>query len=284
MTQILSIQSAVAYGFAGNSAAVFPLRRLGLNVWPVLTVNFSNHSGYESLRGVLIDPADVRQVVLGVDDRGVLAGCQAVLSGYQGTAEMGEVIIEAARLVKQRNPQALYCADPVMGDVGRGFFVQEGIPEFMRDKVVPLADIMTPNLFELEFLTGRSTQTIAEVVEAAHQLRAMGPETVLVTSVVGREARAGVMRMIAVDATQCWEVETPLIDKMFVGSGDLTTAVFLAHLLKGESLADTLSATASSVYSILQLTAELDAPELAIVEAQDDLVSPRHVFTATPVQ
>jgi len=283
MTQILSIQSAVAYGFAGNSAAIFPLRRLGIDAWPVLTVNFSNHTGYGAWRGPHIAAADVADVVRGVDERGVLAETDAVLSGYLGAADIGQVVLDAVDLTRSRNPQAIYCADPVMGDVGRGFYVAEGIPEFMRDHQVPRATIMTPNLFELEFLTGQSTGSLDEVVQAAEALRAMGPSTVLVTSVTVPDQAPHTVRMLALDDTGRYVVDTPLIDRAFTGTGDLTTAVFLAHWLAKEPLADVLSATASAVYSVLDVTAQLGRYELALVQAQDDIVAPRHRFVAEPV-
>ncbi|WP_345893843.1 pyridoxal kinase [Nocardioides sp. TF02-7] len=142
--RILSIQSSVAYGHVGNSAAVFPLQRLGHDVWPVLTVHFSNHTGYGAWRGPLLDPADVRAVIGGIEDRGVLGQADAVLSGYQGDPAMGAVILEAVARVKELNPDAVYCCDPVIGDVGRGVFVRPGIPEFLRDEVLPKADVLTP--------------------------------------------------------------------------------------------------------------------------------------------
>ena len=283
MTTVLSIQSHVAYGHAGNSAAVFPLQRIGVEVWPVLTVNFSNNSSYGSFRGPLIAPSDVAAVIEGIDERGVLPQVDALLTGYQGSLEVGDVVVSAATLVKERNPGAVYCADPVMGDVGRGFYARPGIPEFMRDHIVPIADIMTPNLFELEFLTGRSTSSTDEVVAAAHALRERGPKTVVVTSVTGIDVGTDVLKMIAVTADEAWQVETPLLDRTFTGSGDLTTAMFLAHYLRTGSLADALSATASIVYSVLEQTTTDDSRELRLVAAQDDLVAPRFTFAATPL-
>ena len=176
VTSILSIQSSVAYGHVGNSAATFPLMRMGVEVWPVLTVHFSNHTGYGSWRGPLLaGRATSPTWSSGIDERGVLGRCDAVLSGYQGAEDVGLAILDAVALVKSRNPDAVYCCDPVMGDVGRGFFVRPGIPELMRDTVVPAAQIVTPNQFELEFLTGRSTGTMAEVLAAADALRSRGP-------------------------------------------------------------------------------------------------------------
>lgn len=281
VTQILSIQSSVSYGFAGNSVAVFTLRRAGLDVWPVYTVNFSNHTGYGAWRGSVMSPEQVADVVQGIDDRGVLAEIDAVLSGYQGAPQMGRAILDAVALTRSRNPETIYCCDPVMGDVDRGFYAVPGIPEFMRDHVVPQATIMTPNLFELEFLTGLQTSTIDDVVAAAAELRSRGPRTVLVTSVVGVDADASVMRMIAQDDHATWQVSTPMIDRKFTGSGDLTTAVFLTHLLESGDVAEALSATASVVYSVLMRTDQLGRSELALVQAQDEIVAPTHRFEAT---
>lgn len=277
---VLSVQSAVAYGHAGNSSAVFPLQRSGVEVWPVYTVTFSNNTSYGSWRGPLIAASDIGEVINGIDDRGVLGQVDAVLSGYQGGEDVGAEILRAVELVKQRNPKAIYCADPVMGDVGRGFYARPGIPEFMRDHVTAAADIMSPNLFELEFLTGRDTNSTAEVIDAAHALRAMGPSTVLVTSVVGQDVADGVLRMVAVNGTEVWQVDTPLIERSFTGSGDLTTAMFLTHLLRTQDLGAALGQTASIVYSVLKRTTDDDSRELRLVAAQDDIVDPRHTFTA----
>lgn len=280
MRTVLSIQSAVAYGHAGNSSAVFPLQRSGVDVWPVYTVNFSNHTGYGSWRGPVIPAADVADVVRGIDERGVLPQVDALLAGYQGSPDMGQVILDAAALVKSRNPDALFCADPVMGDVDRGFYAAPGIPEFMRDHVVAAADIMTPNLFELQYLTGRPTRTLDDVVAAADELRAGGPDIVLVTSVVGEDMAPGVMRMVAVGPDARHLVETPLLDQIFVGSGDITTAVFLAHWLQHHDLAEALSATGSVVYSVLEATSASGSEELQLVGAQEDIVRPRFRFEA----
>lgn len=284
MTTVVSIQSAVAYGHAGNSAAVFPLQRLGVDVWPVYTVNFSNHTGYGAWRGPLIPASDVWEVVQGINDRGVLGQVDALLTGYLGTPEVGQVILDAAALIKEQNPAAILCADPVMGDVGRGFYARPGIPEFWRDHVVGQADIMTPNLFELEFLTGRQTSSMAEVLDAAEALRERGPDVVVVTSVLGAEMGSDAMRMLGVGPAGAWLVETPVLDRTFTGSGDLTTATFLAHWLRTHDLGEALAAAASVVYSVLEATTSSGRAELSLVDAQDDIVNPRYRFTATKLR
>jgi pyridoxine kinase len=276
--RILSIQSSVAYGHVGNSAAVFPLQRLGHEVWPVLTVHFSNHTGYGDWRGPLLAPDDVREVIAGIGDRGVLGTADAVLSGYQGDPAMGAVILDAVAEVKSLNPDAVYCCDPVIGDVGRGIFVRPGIPEFMRDEVVPRADIVTPNHFELNFLTGRTTTSAEEVLAAVDELRSRGPRDVLVTSVVypGTDA----LDVVAVSDEGAWSVTTPLLPINPNGGGDLTAALYLAHLLGTGSPATALERTTNAVFAVLQATLDADTRELALIAAQDAIADPPSRFGA----
>lgn len=280
--KILSIQSSVAYGHAGNSSAVFPLQRLGHEVWPVYTVHFSNHTGYGEWRGPVFEPDTVRDVITGIEERGVLPECDAVLSGYMGADTIGDVILDAVTRVKAANPKAIYCADPVMGDVGRGFFVRPGIPEFMRDKVVPAADVVSPNQFELEFLTGREGQisSVADVLDAARVVRERGPETVLVTSVQTDETPTDSVQMAVVNGDGAWIVTTSLLPMYVVGAGDATTAIFLAHLLT-DSAPEALAATADSVYGIMETTHNLGTREIAIVPSQDLIANPTGRFEVT---
>ena len=278
VTTILSIQSSVAYGHVGNSAATFPLMRVGVEVWPVLTVHFSNHTGYGAWRGPLLGAGDIADVVLGIDERDVLHQVDAVLSGYQGAEEVGAEVLRAVELVRQRNPAAIYCCDPVIGDVGRGIFVRPGIPEFMRDQVVPAAQVVTPNHFELDYLTGRRTTTLTEVLAAADELRSRGPDVVLVTSAVVAGADPASLTMLAVSSDGAWGVTTPRLDRVFTGSGDLTSALFLAHYLDTRDPGAAVGRTANAVYSLLKATADAGSAELLLVGAQDQLVAPSHRF------
>jgi pyridoxine kinase len=277
---ILSIQSLVAYGHAGNSAALFPLQRLGYEVWPVVTVHFSNHTGYGAARGPLLGAGDIAEVIAGVEDRGALDRCDAVLSGYQGAEDVGSVILDAVRTVKEHNPAAIYFCDPVMGDVGRGFFVRPGIPEFMRDRVVPAADVITPNQFELGFLAGPETTTLAEVVDAAEAVRRTGPGTVLVTSVLHDDCPDDALDMVAVGAGGAWVTRTPRLAINPPGAGDLTSAVFLANVLAGHPLPEALARTTASVFAVMDATAAAGSREMRIVEAQEGLANPQRRFEA----
>lgn len=275
--RILSIQSSVAYGHVGNSAAVFPLQRLGHEVWPVFTVHFSNHTGYGAWRGPLLAPADVAEVIAGIGERGVLGDCDAVLSGYQGDPAMGAVILDAVATVKSLNPSAVYCCDPVIGDVGRGVFVRPGIPEFIRDEVVPRADVLTPNHFELEFLAGGEARTADEVLDAVDAVRARGPRDVLVTSVRYDDndaAHEDTLELVAVSDEGAWAVTTPLLPIAPNGGGDLTAALYLAHLLETSSPAVALGRTTASVFAVLEATLAAGTRELQIIGAQDAIAAP----------
>jgi pyridoxine kinase len=206
---ILSIQSSVAYGHVGNSAAVFPLQRIGVEVWPVNTVQFSNHTGYGKWRGAAVSVEVVRDILKGIEERGLLPTCDGVLSGYLGDAELGEVILNFYDHIKRSNARATYCLDPVMGDVGRGFFVRPGIPEFMRDRALPVATLVTPNQFELQYLYGSPVRDFETTLAAVKDLQARGPSVVLVTSLCREDARPDEIEVLAVDADSAYVIATP---------------------------------------------------------------------------
>ena len=279
--EILSIQSSVAFGHVGNSAAVFPLQRLGIEAWAVNTVHFSNHTGYGEWRGPLLPAADLREVIKGVEERGVLARVAAVLSGYQGGEDIGEVVLETVARVKELNPEATYCCDPVMGDVGRGMFVRPGIPELMRDRVVPVADVITPNHFELDFLAGRETRTLDAVLDAVDAVREQGPTTVLVTSVLTDETPEDHVDLVAVSEEGSWCTRTPLLPIAPNGCGDVTAAVFLAHLLRTGSAETALRKVTATAFGVLEATLSAGTRELALVAAQDVVADPPDRFPTT---
>jgi len=276
--RVLSIQSAVAYGHVGNSAAVFPLQRIGVEVLPVYTVNFSNHTGYGAWKGPLIPPADVAAVISGVEDRGVFPSIDVVLSGYQGSAGIADVIIDTVTRVKAANPSAIYSCDPVMGNAKSGCFVAPEIPVLLRERVVPVADIITPNQFELGFLTDTSPDTIESTLASVEAARAMGPRTVLVTSVERPDREPDTIEMLVVDDAGAWIVQTPLLPMKANGSGDVTAALFTAHYRETGEAAVALARTASSVFALLSRTHASGERELQLVESQEDYATPRLEF------
>jgi pyridoxine kinase len=282
--RFLSIQSSVAYGHVGNSAATFPLQRLGHEVWPVLTVVFSNHTGYGAWRGPLLPPDDVRAVVSGIEERGVLPTCDGVLSGYLGSPGICDVVVDAVERVKTANPDASYTCDPVMGNATSGCFVDPAIPPVIREQVVPVADIITPNQFELGFLTGTSPDTLPSTLASADAARALGPSTVLVTSFLPSDGAEDTIGMLAVTGDGAWQVDTPRLPMKANGSGDLTAALFTAHLRATGSPAEALARTASSVHAVLRATLESGERELRIVAAQDAIASPKCEFAVEQVR
>jgi pyridoxine kinase len=278
---ILSIQSAVAYGHVGNSAAVFPLQRLGHEVWPVDTVQFSNHTGYGAWRGRAWDAETLAAVIDGIGERGAFARCDAVLSGYLGEPALGEVVLDAVAQVKTANPVARYCCDPVIGDDHSGVFVRSGLVEFFRDRALPVADIVTPNRFELALLADTPVAGVADALAAAAALRRRGPRLVLATSLAGADPDE--IAMLAADDDGAWLVTTPLLPFVANGAGDLTAALFLAHWLRTHDLASALGDAASAIYAVIEATWRSGQAELQLVAVQDALVSPPRRFAAQRV-
>ena len=282
--KILSIQSAVAYGHVGNSAAVFPLQRIGVEVLPVYTVNFSNHTGYGAWRGPLIAPDDVREVITGIEERGVFGSIDAVLSGYQGGEGIGDVIIDAVSRVKTANPDAVYACDPVMGNAKSGCFVAPAIPVLLRERVVPVADIITPNQFELGFLTETEPDTLESRRATLDHAPARGPPPGRGSSGERPDREEGTIEMLAVDDAGAWLVQTPHLPMKANGSGDVTAALFTAHYVETGSAKTALERTASSVYDLLNATLTSGERELQLIEAQEFYANPRMQFTARQVR
>ncbi|MFZ4532720.1 MAG: pyridoxal kinase PdxY [Alsobacter sp.] len=280
---ILSIQSHVAYGHVGNASAVFPMQRLGCEVWAINTVQFSNHTGYGAWTGRVFDGAMVDELVEGIAQRGVLPQCDGVLSGYMGSADIGTAILSAVARVKAANPAALYCCDPVIGDVGRGVFVRPGIPEFMRDRAVPAADIITPNQFELDYLAGHATDTLATLRAALAAVHRAGPRIVLVTSVETADTPADAIDMVASDGNSLWRVRTPRLLVSVNGAGDAIAALFFVHSLRTRSAAEALGHAAASIHGLLRRTAEAGSREILTVAAQDEFVTPTWTFPVEAV-
>ena len=275
MPTVLSIQSRVAYGHVGNAASVFPLQRLGVEAWALDTVAFSNHTGHGKWRGAAVPAAVIAELFEGIADLGVLPHVDAVLSGYLGDVGTGPVLLDIVDRVRAENPKALFCCDPVIGDIDTGSYVTAGIAEFFRDQALARADIVTPNRFELEYLTGASIADVSGAGEAAAGLRALGPKIVLVTSL---DAHSDRITMLAAGPDGTWLVETPRLPAMLNGCGDVTAALFLARLLRGENLADALAKTAAAIFAVIEVTLRLGRYELALVAAQEELASPSRSF------
>jgi len=280
---ILSIQSHVAYGHVGNASAVFPMQRLGCEVWPIHTVQFSNHTGYGDWTGRVFDGPAIEELVDGIAARGVLGRCDGILSGYMGSSDIGNAILSTVGRVREANPATLYACDPVIGDVGRGVFVRPGIPEFMRDHAVPAADLITPNQFELEYLSQMETPTLAAAKDAITRIHALGPRVVLVTSLHTQDTPPDAIDMLAGEDGAYWRVRTPKLTVSVNGAGDAISALFFVHYLRTRRADTALAEAAASIYGLLHRTEAAGSREILTVAAQDEFVAPSRKFSIEPV-
>jgi len=280
---VISIQSQVAYGHVGNSAAVFAMQMHGIDVIAVPTTLLSNRPGYPTIRGRVLDAQLVADLLLGVEERGALDSCRMILSGYLGSPEIAAVVADFVQRAKARNPALLYCCDPVLGDRDRGLFVQADIPPLVRDRLCRLADIITPNHFEFEWLCGAKATTTDQAIAQAQALLARGPSTIVVTSAELANVPDGQIETLAVQRSQAWRVRTPKLPISPSGTGDLFAALFVAARVRGSNTPDALGHAASAIFAVLERTAISGTEEMRIVESAELLTQPKRRFDAIEV-
>ncbi|MGL6049309.1 MAG: pyridoxal kinase PdxY [Aeromonas salmonicida] len=278
MKRILSIQSHVVFGCAGNSAAVFPMRRMGMEVWPVNTVQFSNHTQYsQGWQGMVMPDGHIRQLITGLADIGVLGQCDALLSGYLGSAEQGEEILAAVARLKALNPNALYFCDPVMGHPDKGCIVAPGVADFLKNRALACADMLAPNLLELEQLTEREIRNVPQALAACQQLRDQGAKLVMVKSLGKAGLAMDRFEMLLVCEEGAFHISRPLYPfaRDPIGVGDLLSATMLANLLAGFTPVAAFERTNASVDAVVAQTWLAGAYELQLVAAQQAMVLPQ---------
>lgn len=279
---ILSIQSHVVHGHVGNSAAVFPLQRLGREVWPLMTVQFSSHTGYAGWRGRAFDSSMIDECMDGLEAIGALPRCAGLLTGYLGRAEIGEASLRALGRLRAANAGAAYACDPVIGRVGRGSYVAAGVGEFFRDRALAAATIVTPNAFELEWLTGERARDLRTAQRAIEALRGCGPQVVVAKSLELDDTPADALDVLAGDEAGFWRLRTPKLPIAVNGAGDVFAALFFHHWLGARATPEALSRAASSVHAIVSATLAKGSRELALIAAQDELIRPSQLFAAEP--
>jgi pyridoxine kinase len=265
---VIVISSHVARGSVGNRAAVFALETLGHPVWAVPTVILPWHPGHGRATRILPTNEEFSAFMKDLERAPWLGEVAAVLSGYLGRADQADAVAGLVNAVRAKNPKALYVCDPVMGDAG-GLYVPEVTANALRDQLMPLADIATPNRFELEWLTGARLDDLRQVMSAA--LHA-GPPTMLVTSAPAM--MAGGTGNLVITPSEALLAEHRSIDKPPNGLGDLTGAVFLARLLANQPMAKALQSTTASVFEILARTAKRGADELTLETDAQSLSHP----------
>ncbi len=272
---VISIQSQVVHGHVGNSAAVFPLQACGIDVAAVPTTLLSNHPLYSSMRGGVLDAKLVRDLLAGLEERGLIDTCKVLISGYLGSPEIAAAVIDFVRRAKARNPNLLYLCDPVMGDAGPGFYVNEDVRALTCEGLVPLADIITPNQFELEQLAGRAPATLEGIVAAA---RGIGPSAVAVTGVQLQDASPQIVQTLAIEPQAAWMVCTPRISCRPSGTGDLFTALFAAALVQGLATGAALGRAVSGVFGVLEETERRQSYEMALIASAERMLRPHPLF------
>ncbi|WPC74635.1 pyridoxal kinase PdxY [Vibrio porteresiae] len=285
MQGILSIQSHVSYGHAGNSSAVFPMQRMGFEVWPIHTVQFSNHTHYtQGWTGHAFSAEDIADVVRGLENLDVLKGCHAVVTGYQGTAEQCSVVADTVAKVKSHNPQAIYVCDPVMSNPEKGCIVAPGITEQLISTLIPIADVIVPNQFELTQIADMQITCLQDAVEACRRALTKGPKFVIAKHLHGIDKSCFNMMLATQDGI--YLAKRPLfpITKEPIGVGDLITSIFTAGLLKGWTPLQAFQHCHDAVHGVLKATHQSGEWELQTIAAQDELVSPSEHFPAQLVE
>ncbi len=261
---ILSIQSEVVTGHVGNAAARFALQRLGHEAWSVPTVILSSHAGHKGFAGEATSPALLQKLLDALDVQGRLAAADGVLSGYLGAAEQAPLVAQAVTRTKAANKTALYCMDPAFGDDGR-IYARPGVAEAMRDMLLPLADILTPNAFELSVLSGMTITDTASAVAAAESLHR---PIVVVTSV---PTATGLGTLLVAEDTAVLAT-TPKITAAPRGAGDLIASLLFGHMIAGLAVGEALERAVLSTYHVLSVSA--GQPEMALIAEQDALSAP----------
>jgi pyridoxine kinase len=281
---VISIQSQVAYGHVGNSAAVFPMQMHGIDVIAVPTTLLSNRPGYPTIRGRVLEAQLVADLLQGIEERGAVDRCKMILSGYLGSVEIGAVVADFVARAKARNPALRYACDPVLGDRDRGLFVSPSIPPLVRDRLCSLADIITPNHFEFEWLAGAKAETLDQVIEAARAFTTRGPSTIVVTSAELADPPGGEIETLAIEASQAFRVRTPKLPISPNGTGDLFASLFVSARIKGSGTPDALAHAASAIFAVLERTAARGTEEMRIVESAELLVRPKRRFDAVAIR
>lgn len=286
MKNVLSIQSHVVYGYAGNKAAVFPMQLLGIDTWALNTVQFSNHTQYGKWKGMVIPKEQIGEIAQGIAEIDALHECDAVLSGYIGAAEQGAEILAVVAKIKALNPNAIYFCDPVMGHPDKGCIVAPGVAEFLRDEAMAQADIIAPNLVELRELTGLPVENFEQAIEAINVILSKGPKRVLVKhlSRVGKDPSQ--FEMVLANQDGIYHISRPLhefVGRDPVGVGDLTSGLFLANLLNGKSDLDAFEHTANAVNDVMSITQQSGKYELQIIKARNLIVNPESRYQAVKI-
>lgn len=272
---VLSIQSEVVYGHVGHQASRFILERMGHPVWAAPTVVFSNHLGHKTVTGRVLPAAEVRELIDGLRQLGVLGKANAILTGYLGAPETAALVAEVVAEVKAQNPEALFICDPVIGDQGT-MYVKPALAAALSDILVPIADVLSPNVYELGHLTGREVRSRAQAVEALHALAARTSARVVIGTGIPDPDHPEELAVLALNRAHGHDagpvaMTTTRRHPIFAsGTGDAFTALFTASYLRDRNVQAALDRAVAAMAIIVGETAATGSDELKIIETQED--------------
>jgi len=297
--RVLSIQSHVVYGYVGNKAAVFPLQVLGFNVDVINSVHFSNHTGHlEGVEGDVLEGSQLLSILKGLERNNLLDDICYLLTGYIGSESFLLAVLDVIKKLRSKNSNVKYVCDPVLGDNGH-FYVPECLVQIYIEKVIPLSDIVTPNQFEIEQLTGIKIKSIKDARKACSFLHGIGPTLVCLTScmnlnddLIGENAEKSNIAILASqrskESTQdeFWRIDCSCIDGRYTGTGDLCTALLLAWTTEHpENLGLVLEKVVGTMYAVIERTHKnsgntVASKELRLIESKKDIECPPIIFRA----
>ena len=261
---IISIQSQVVHGHVGNSAAVYPMQAAGATVAAVPTALLSNHPRYPTVRGRVLDAEFVSDLLLGVEERGLIERAAVLITGYLGSPANADAVADFAERALRRNPKLVYLCDPVIGDDER-VYVADGIPDVVRNRLVTAASLITPNQFELELLSGTKVKDISGLLAAGSAISARGPAGVIVTGCTLADTPPGEVETILCAGGKVSRFATPRLPIRPCGTGDLLVGLIAAQLAKGASVEAAVRLAVDAVFAVLIRTQKAGSEEMRLI-------------------
>ncbi|NSZ09685.1 pyridoxal kinase [Agrobacterium tumefaciens] len=261
---VISIQSQVVHGHVGNSAAVYPMQAEGVTVAAVPTALLSNHPHYPTMRGTVLDAGLVADLLRGVEERGLIERAAVLLTGYLGSPDIAEHVARFAAAARKRNPNLIYLCDPVVGDDDLGVFVADGLTDIFRNRLVPLASIITPNQFELELLAGTNARDEAGLLAASAVVAAGNSAAVIATGCTLANTPDGEVETILCTGGMATRIATPRLPIRPCGTGDLLSGLVAAHVAKGADVGTALRRAVEGTYRVLERTQQAGADEMCL--------------------
>lgn len=261
---VISIQSQVVHGHVGNSAAVFPLLSKGLQVAAVPTALLSNHPHYPTMYGRVLEPDFLGGLLQGVEDRGLVEASAVLVTGYVGSVENALVIASFVERARALNPKLMYVCDPVMGDDDLGLFVKEDLVDVFRERLVPLAQVITPNQYELELLARRGARTVVDLETCLAKLSGNAPPLAAVTGCVFDDTIRGQVETVSCSASGFARSAVERLPIRPCGTGDLFTALLIAGLCDDKCLNEAAANATAEVFGVLQATLAAGSNEMLL--------------------